>query len=253
VERAVSSFLVARLCQEHSEFFHYSFDGLRKLECRLTRETLYFDEEWRFVRADSSVTPGYASGFDALSSQVPEDLCVMQQSPDKSRNWLAAVHLCCAGHWAAEDKIGQDFVSIHVPVPGIQKINNTAAAFVDAMVRKGPFVRFAWGFATDLRLNHHPVPPQGVDPDSWRGRKFSSPDESKFYLRVERQCTWGFPEVNASLFTIRVYYVDGEQIRANPRECQLLRSALESMTPDSRNYKGLSGSIEPLLSWLLPS
>ena len=25
--------------------------------------------------------------------------------------------------------------------------------------RKGPFVRFAWGFSTDTRLNHHPEPP----------------------------------------------------------------------------------------------
>src|SRR5690606_22334856 len=99
---------------------------------------------------------------------------------------------------------------------------------------KGPFGRFAWGFSSDTRLNHHPEPPPGIDPVQWQGRRFSSPEESTFYLRIERQVTWGFPEIDAAFFSIRVYYLEGISIRRDPEKREKLVAALKSMTPESR-------------------
>lgn len=258
-QAAVARFIAERLIQEHAELFvaGRTADGALVLDCKLTQEKLHFDSEMRLVHVENYsgpttvfARPPYASAFDALSSQVQEDLCVMS-SAGGDRNWLSAIHLCAAGHWSAAEKIAKTFAEIHQPVPGIEKINRAASSFVDAMINKGPYVRFVWGFATDTRLNHHPEPAPGWSLEDWRGRSFKSvADGSKFYLRVERQVIWGFPQVNASLFTIRVYYTDGDEIRSNPKQRELLRAGLLSMTPESRAYKGLSDSMEQVLAWL---
>ena len=170
----------------------------------------------RLAGTDSKATPAYSSAFDALSSQIQEDVAVV--STDGKKDWLSAIHLCSPSHWAAEDKIGKDFTAIHLPVPGIEKVNRAAGSLVDAMVRKGPYVRFVWGFSTDTQLNHHPEPPPGADPLKWKGRTFDPGRAgSPFLLRVERQTLWGLPEVAAGIFAIRVYFLDGQQIRDNPK------------------------------------
>ena len=250
-QKVVASFLVNKYCEEYPQYFFKSdLEGNTRLECRLTNETLTFDQDFALVHVtgQSPQDPPYANSFDALSTQVPEDVAVMKG--EGGRNFLSAIQLCASGHWSPAEKIGRDFFEIHKPVPGIDKINRSAESFVEAMIRKGPFARFAWGFATDNRLNHHPEPPPGVAFDQWHGRKFHSPLESKFFLRVERQVMVGFPTINSSLFTIRVYYFDGERLKSDAEKSALLASALESMTPDQRRYKGLEGSLEPLLAWL---
>jgi hypothetical protein len=235
-ERALVEWLIDRLTTEYPDIF--SVDGCQLL-CRHTNESIALN--------DSNTASGYRSAFDALANQVAEDICLMRR--DGSRNWLAAAHVCSPGHWSAEEKIGKPFTAIHDPVPGIGAINQKAHHFVEMMIHRGPFVRFAWGFGTDDRLNHHPKPPDGVDADDWRGRAFD-PNDPKFFLRVERQVTWGLPAVNAAAFVIRVSHLPGEQIRSNPLERNQLISALKSMTPESRLYKGIDGSMDAILDWL---
>src|SRR5206468_2092864 len=101
------------------------------------------------------------------------------------------------------------FFEIHRPVPGIDKVNQAARSYIEAAIGKGPYVRFVWGFATDRRLNHHPEPPPGMSPESWRGRTFDAGSPSPFLLRIERQQLWGLPAVRAAVFLIRVSFVDG--------------------------------------------
>ena len=198
--------------------------------------------------------------MDALCSQVQEDVAVMRKSQTDSTSlkfddWLSAIHLCSPGHWAAEDKIGKNFISIHTPVPGLEKINQNASKLVDAMIHKGPFVRFVWGFGSDNRLNHHPNPSPGVSEIEWRGRKFDQETSEKmgtcpFYLRVERQITWGLPALNAAIFTIRISFIDGNQIKFHPEQNRQLKTALASMTPEGRVYKGVETQTSEILDWL---
>ena len=187
------------------------------------------------------------AAFDRLAMQVQEDVCLTRV--DDGRDWLAAGHVCSPSHWSVERKIGLPFTAVHEPVPGIGPINRSAAAFVRLMVDRGPLVRFAWGFATDDRLNHHPEEPPGVDPDDWRGRRFD-PAHPRLFLRVERQVTWGLPAASAAAFTIRVSHVDGKAIRADPVRRDLLRAALRSMSPAALAYKGLAGSVDDVVAWL---
>lgn len=246
LRREICKFICNRLVLEYPTFFCLKGESLF---CELTNESLNFNKEWDFLDSTSEVLPRYTDGLDALACQIQEDFALQQLTPD-GQNYLASLHVCSPAHWAPENKIGRDFTKVHKPVPGIQKINNAAKSFAEAMVKKGPFVRFVWGFASDNRLNHHPTPPSGVDKEVWHGRRFVDPATSNFFLRMERQVTWGFPSLNASLFTIRVLFLEGTLIRRDPEKRSLLLSALQGMTPESLRYKGLHGSIEPLTRWL---
>ena len=172
-----------RLTAEHPR--HFRRDGGR-LCCDLTGDTV-------------DLTADPFDAFDHLAMQVQEDVCLTRVDGD--RDWLAAGHVCSPSHWSVERKVGLPFTAVHEPVPGIGPITRSAAAFVRLMVDRGPFVRFAWGFATDARLNHHPDVPPGVEAADWRGRRFD-PGRPRLFLRVERQVTWGLPAVAAAAFTI---------------------------------------------------
>jgi hypothetical protein len=222
-------------------------------------------QEWpeRFRPGFRPRVEGFSSEFDAWCSLVQEDVAIVQKTPES--NFLAAISLFSANHWGAEEKIGRDFIAIHRPVAGIEKINATSKQLIDAMISKGPYVRFAWGIATDTRLNHHPETPHGIEPAVWAGRSFDPSESARpklrfpevlpespapLFLRVERQVLWGFPEHDAFVFTIRTYFLDGREIQASPTRNAALQSAIESMTPESLTYKGLTQTKAPILAWL---
>lgn len=251
VAREITNFIAHRLAREYPLWFTLTEDGAGRTElyCALTRERLIFDAGMTLSDIQSEnqcVVPTYASALDALCCQIQEDLAVISRT---GSNWLSAIHLCYPNHWAAEHKIRKDFASIHEPVPGIDKINAEAIALVDAMINKGPYVRFAWGLSTDARLNHHPVPPPGIRLRQWQGRHFRK-DAPQLFLRVERQTIWGFPKVSAALFTIRTYITDCREFKTSPDKLIKLESAIESMTPESLTYKGLVAAKADILSWL---
>ena len=245
LEQFVVRWMARRLVKESPEFFSLIEDasGGNKLglENHLTGARIQL----------SPHEDGHISSWDAISSQVQEDLAIQIRGPGPDQDRLVALHLCSPSHWAAEDKIGLNFRSIHAPIPGVEKMNRAAPQLVQAMIDKGPYIRFVWGFATDHRLNHHPIAPPGVDPAEWHGRAYAADrPENPFSLRVERQVIWGLPEVNASLFVIRVSFIEGSVIREKPEWRDLLIGALKSMSPESRVYKGLQGSMPQVLEWL---
>lgn len=248
----VNRFIVEQLCREHPSLFRVeSVAAGMDFFCAPSDERIRLDKNFELLEPGGDGLP-YTTAFDALCSQVQEDIAIHCRDPQRTpADWLGAIHLCSPSHWSAEDKIGKSFFDIHKPVAGIDKINQAAASWVEIMVNKGPFTRFVWGFGTDNRLNHHPEAPPGRDPFEWKGRSFNRQRAgSPFTLRVERQVLIPLAEVQASLFTIRISFIDGEEIRQNREERTLLRSALLSMTPQSRVYKGLDSSLEDIIAWL---
>jgi hypothetical protein len=251
--RAVNQFLVKRLLAEHPSLFTLTEAPQGPtLACHHTGDFIAFTPDWELRNGDLA-NASYLSAFDALCLQFECDLAVMQTEPHEGglRDWLAEIHLCSPSHWAAEEKIGLPFTSIHAPIPHIEKINAAAQGLIRGMIYKGPFVRFVWGFATDNRLNHHPDAPAGWTSDAWRGRSFDpSRSPSPFLMRLERQVTWGLPEAGAALFGIHVHFIEGAEIRTNPHECALFVSALKSLSRESRVYKSIEGSLDQVLTWL---
>lgn len=250
-EKVLAQFLKDRFLQDHPEYFKKTISPLGEvIECSHTGDVITLSAEGELLafEARENLEPSPSSALDALAMQVPEDITLLQRR--NGEDSLSYLHLCSPSHWAAEDKAGLSFVQIHNLIPHIEKINRAAANMVEAMINKGPFVRFVWSFVTDQRLNHHPVPPLGIDPDVWKGRSFAKEKASPFDFRVERQVVYGLPAIEASLFTIRVSFIEGQAIKDNERQRSQLLSALRSMSPESRIYKGVSHCFDELTAYL---
>jgi hypothetical protein len=234
---AINQTIVRQLITEYPAIFTLeSSQNANFLHNTRTRAALQWKEDWISIEH-----PVYTSLFDALCSQVQEDVAICQLKED--RDWLAAIHLSAPNHWAPAEKIGRPFSAVHAVVPGMEKLNQQYFKMLVTAVQKGPFFRFAWGIATDTRLNHHPLPPPGIDPVDWQGRRVEA-DTSKIYLRVERQTITGIPACNAFLFTIRTYFYDIDELA--PEEKTALFRAVEGMSPQSLEYKGLTDKVEIL-------
>ena len=233
----INQFILSTLLKEYDEMFKLlRTDSKYTFINQLNGDSFEWDYEWKSVRGNH-----YQSLFDALCSQVQEDLAICQM--DHNQDWLAALHLCAPNHWSAEDKIGHPFTVVHGPVPDMEKTKLQSHKMLQSVVQKGPFTRFAWGISTDNRLNHHPVPREGTNADEWHGRKPLN-DRSPIYIRSERQTLVGFPEVQAFLFTIRTYFYDVESLL--PEEKTALLESIESMSPETIQYKGLERIIPVL-------
>ncbi len=248
----VARFVAKRLATEYPGQFEFSQTKRdTSLHCKLTEEQLHFDESFQLQGVEfhrKQVEPDYMSALDALASQVPEDLAVVSASSEEN-HWISAIHLCAPNYWAAEDKIGKSFAAAHTPVVGMEPTNRAQDHMVDAMIHKGPYVRFTWGLVTDNRLNHHPVVPPNTDAALWTGRQFN-PEQPELYLRVERQVSWGFPEIGAALFTIRTYLTDCNTIKTDSAKRDLLVASIQSMTEEQLAYKGLRNDQNDILRWL---
>lgn len=168
---------------------------------------------------------GPSGDFWEVARSIPEDLLVHVVSG--KRDWMAAGHVCFPSHWDPLGKVGRTWREIHAPVP---MDLSSSSRIVRAMVFSGPFERFVWSVVYDDRYGFHP------------SREFSSfsPD-GVVLVKVERQVTVPFPDLECCLFILRQYLV-----RDYDRES--LARAIEGMTPDQRAYKGL---VEPgpLLGW----
>lgn len=245
VTGAVCGFIARRLAGEHPRLFSLEERGAAMhLHSHLHGVSLQCDRAGQRLLANAA-DPPYADPLDALATLVQEDLAVVCRR--QGRDWAAAIHLCFPYRWTAEQKIGQDFVTMHLPVPGMESFRRPG--MVTNMIAHGPFVRFVWELVTDDRLNHHPEPPPGTDACAWRPQPFD-PRHPRLFLRVEREVIWGFPEQEASLFSIRVSFRSGEEIRRDAALRGALCAAIESMSQEALRYKGLTESRDQILDWL---
>ena len=248
----VAQFVVMRLVKEYPQYFSIRHTPETiQLACALTGETLQFDENFNLVGVefpDTEITPDYVSALDALACQVQEDLTVVS-ARSGGEHWISAIHACAPNYWSPAKKIDQSFAAVHAPVAGMDQTNRAQQAMADAMIFKGPYVRFTWGLTTDRYLNHHPDPAPGHDPLLWRGRQFS-PQSPHLYLRTERQVSWGFPEIGCALFTIRTYLTDCANVRDDPDKRDNLVSAIKGMSDEQLAYKGLAIQADEILDWL---
>jgi hypothetical protein len=245
VAGVVCRFIARRLAEEHPGLFAAEdHAGALTLHCALSGETLRFDPEMRGVTSGDAHPP-YADPFDALAAQVQEDLAVVRRAA--KQDWASAIHLCFPYRWTAEEKIGLDFVTMHLPVPGMESFRKPG--MVTNMVQYGPFTRFVWELCTDTRLNHHREPPPGIAPETWQERPFD-PRNPQLFLRVEREVLWGFPAQEAALLAVRISFRDGEEIRKDAALREPLCATIESMSAEALRYKGLAESRDHILAWL---
>jgi hypothetical protein len=168
------------------------------------------------------------SDFDALLACVQEDAAVVRRLPDGS-DVATLLHVCFPSRWVPEALLGVSFRSIHRPVPGFAETDAFASSMLQAMIERGPFVRFVWTLCADDALDHHPE----------QGTHTPWPEAERGWLRVERQVTVGFPRLDAALFLIRTYRYAFESLGAQ-RRARLAR-AVDAMPESVSRYKGIAG------------
>lgn len=243
----IVSFMIKTLVGENPEYFSFAPDKYL-LHCKLTEEQLVFNSNFQLENYENvyQVKTPYINALDALAMQIQEDIAIMEVDT-AGRGKIIELHLCAPNHWSALEKIGQDFVTTHQPVPGIERINQRAKEINLACLNKGPFARFAWGLSTDDFLNHHPQAPASSTPGKWAGRKFD-PENPVLYMRTERQTIHGFQAEGLLLFTIRTYFYAVDKLNLTNKKALL--SALHSMNEATLHYKGLVESKNAICDWL---
>lgn len=171
----------------------------------------------------------------ALSLSLQEDFAVMV--PDAQGVLRAQIlSIYFASGWSPDEKLGQSMAEIHEPVAENAALMRSATAMSQAMVAKGPFVRYVWTIAGTDALARAP----GED---------TMTDLTRFedlWFRCERQVTvplWG----EASLFLIRVDVQPLAQMIQAPGRRALLETALRSMSPEVLAYKNIARAAKIIL------
>lgn len=186
--------------------------------------------------------PAATRALDALRLAITEDVVMLLR--DRRGDGGRAGYLCVASPsgWDPGARGNASFAALHAPVPHAGPLLSAGAAIADAMVEKGPFVRYVWSLAADDAPSHHPrrhpaARLDGRDPATW-------------WLRVERQTTLPLPGLNAAAFFIRVL-VQPLPLAVGPAGRRArLAAAVCSMDPALLAYKGLEGAAPALLRWL---
>lgn len=168
------------------------------------------------------VLPGAEPPLVEAAMLVRDDLCVLAPMGDTWR--LVAAVVCFPSRWRLADKLGQDVLAIHDPVPRYRSELGAATNKVFGTISAGAARwRVNWTLLNDPEL-FQPVAPAGP-------RHRPGTDS---YLRVERQCLVPVDDVIA--FTIRttvrgVRELTGEQARA-------VMSSAEQTPDDLAAYRG---------------
>lgn len=230
-----------------------------RLSCEeLTRAYAQIDEP---ARAWINAQPVWSQPWHELGLALQDDWVLMVQNTGTQTNstWRGALaarlmHVCFPTGWDPSEKYSRDLGEIHQPVSDGDRLRKSSTALGMAMAQKGPFVRYVWTLAAAEQLSQHPLlKVHPSDQQQTLGRQLTTQD---IFFRCERQVTVPLrldEQSNcpaASLFLIRVFVAPLSQVlneslpQDNRRET--LRDALQSMTEQTIEYKGLRGLIEPL-------
>ena len=230
-ELALLKWFAARLCKETMEGFGKSKNGL--LEFKGSHPFLV-----TLNGKLSQPKPIYTDAIDAICSQIGEDVAVWQL--EEHSDWLTAVHLCAPNHWSPAQKIGKNFDVVHQSVPGLEMLRKKYRPMLQKIAGSPASVeRFAWGISQNCSLNAHP------ESQHFSRTGVAIPTE-EYFVRVERQTLTGLPTVKAFIFTIRTFFYPIKGF--SEVEKQALCQGVKSMGNETKQYKGISMSLESSLS-----
>jgi hypothetical protein len=180
---------------------------------------------------------GAGSSLAEVGQYLLEDFAVLKWDPTGDR--VLFVHACFPSGWRPEAVLGRSFREIHARIAGIEDVVVNAKSLTEAMVRRGPYLRFVWTISADAELDHHPELGKRAD---W------SEHTKGGFLRVERQVTVPLQGYSASVFLIRTYLYSFEELTMKQRH--VLRRALELMPPEIVRYKRLEAALPRALELL---
>ncbi len=164
-----------------------------------------------------------------------DDLVVLRRTGPGA---LAAELLAVAfpSGWPPRQRLGASLDDLHAPVADGERLRRASPALSEALLAKGPYLQHVWGLDPSGRLDRDPSAP---DADTT-----PRPPPDQWWLRVERQTS--LPLGDRALFTIRPFLTPLTALTSEQRA--VLASAVRSMSPASRAYKGVPNGLE---DWLV--
>lgn len=181
-----------------------------------------------------STATGLTGTFEDLAMKLREDIVI--HCIDENTDWFAAGHVCFPSGWRPEEKIGKSFYEIHKDVPKMRL--GSSRKIVEAMINSSPYERYVWTICFDKQISGHPDYPK---------KQFDIKNPSLF-VKYERQCIIGFPEVNAALFTICQHFIEEKDL-----DKKILLQSLSEMSIEHIEYKNLQYSYSDVISYLKES
>jgi hypothetical protein len=167
--------------------------------------------------------------------EVQEDLVVMHrpagaEPADAVAAWL---HVSFPTGWCPDCALGEHFVRIHDPVPGLHAFRAANRPNLARNLFRKPFVRFVWSLTPDAALRR---------PRCAAGRHETLvarwDDATAAWFRVERQVVVPL-DAATSLFMIRVHRTPVGSLL--PAQRETLRRCVAAMDPALTAYKGFAG------------
>jgi len=174
-----------------------------------------------------------------IALHMQEDLVLMHQG------YAEWIHVCFPSNWRPVEKFGLDFSQIHQPIPEGNQLLKASDNVVKAMTYKKAYVRFGWILSNNSYRNQHP---DTVKPSLTY--KHSQDLLNQLWLRMERQTTYPMPDLNRSLFTIRIYQQPLLDALNTPEKQVRFTGIIRTLSPALAVYKGLDTIYAPLLEGL---
>jgi dimethylamine monooxygenase subunit A len=189
---------------------------------------------------------GECADIDRAGRFAVEDFCVLTRPTAGEPLRLTAATLCFPSRWRLAEKLGQELIGIHEPVPEYESaLGRPTNSALDRVTPEKPFWRMNWSVSDDPRLHQ---PTGHFDPTA--GSRVSDVGND-VYLRVERQTLVCLPESRAVVFGIRTLVRSLSQVLASDATvAERIVTTLTSLPDGMRAYKSL-GLLGPrVVDWL---
>ena len=234
--------------------------GSKLLGYRLARDgTLHFEEAHYSQLGRDCLN--YLQTLDlkdrlcaALALSVQEDLVTMRNiSGEDNADEAEALLVAIPSHWDPAEKLGQSFHDIHIPVGDNRRLLSSAPRLMQAMIEKGPFVRYNWSLASVPLLCQNPALLTDHAHTLEDPTLIGLPPHAllkRLYFRVERQTLLNFTERNRALFTIRIFQRPLLAALETEDYARTLADTVASMTPAHLEYRAMTDIVDDLVTAL---
>jgi hypothetical protein len=181
---------------------------------------------------------------DMLRLSVQEDLVIGKIDPDTNTDVMECMLVPLPSKWSPQEKIGLSFAGTHAVIPNSERLVSAAPRLVDAIMSKGPYVRYNWTLASD-RLPQDPR----ITPDFKQMyaalEEMTDIDEimATYHFRVERQTLKALPNLHRYVFAIHTYSNPLAEVLTSTDRQQQLLDVLETMPGDVRSHRSMTGSV----------
>ncbi len=161
-----------------------------------------------------------------LARVIAEDLCLLQKI---NGDWvLVAGVVIFPSRWKLSEKIGTSLDQIHSPVPGYE---TALQPHMSATFEKIKSDRSVWRKNWSLHPTDDLHQPESIH---------ASVDPKEYWWRTERQTVTRSGADESILFTIRNRVEPLRWIMSRPREAEAFAQTLQSLSPETLQYKGLT-------------